>query len=316
MDNEEMNAENVSEETVAEQPIENATEEVKAEEPAAEPAEEPAAAPEEPAAAPEPAPAPVAEPAPAPVAEPAHAPQPTPAAVTPAKPKKGNAVASLVLGILSLVLCSIGGILGLIGLINGIVGVKKKQKKGLAVTGIVLNSLGIVVGLIVLVASIVAFAMFGTTIFGLIKLAQSPAVQSAGQTISSMDWDSIDPDNLEDSIKQQVISSVTESAMDALDEKLSSEEGLSFSDSNGNSYTIQGDSIKEAVITDEETGMEINVGDYLDMFQTGKDEMMGYLEDEYGLTEDDVNSILASLATEAGVEVDADTVDMLFDMLE
>ncbi len=67
------------------------------------------------------------------------------------------AVASLVLGIISVVCSFIGG-LNIVGLIVGIVGLvlgilaKKKQSTGMATAGIVLSIIGIVLTAIVLVA--------------------------------------------------------------------------------------------------------------------------------------------------------------------
>lgn len=234
----------------------------------------------------------------------------------PVKQKKGNAVASLVLGICSIVCCSIGGILGIIGLINGIVGVKKKQKKGLAVTGIVLSSLGIVVGLIVFVGTIIGFTMFGSTIIGVIKFAQSPAGQGIGAVLSGIDMNEIDPDNLEESIKQQMLEGAADAAADYLNEQISSEDGLTIHDANGNEYIIQGESLSEATIVDESTGEEINVGEYVDAIQSGKEEFMTSLEEEYGITEDDLTKLMEEMSGEAGMEVDAETWGMLLDMLD
>lgn len=91
--------------------------------------------------------------------------QPTPPPYSPygAPPpeRKGYAIASLVLGILSLVLCCVGGgILGIVGLILGIVSlVKKESKLGMAIAGIITSSFGIVFGIVMLIY-VVMFAGF------------------------------------------------------------------------------------------------------------------------------------------------------------
>lgn len=234
----------------------------------------------------------------------------------PVKQKKGNAVASLVLGICSIVCCSIGGILGIIGLINGIVGVKKKQKKGLAVTGIILSSIGILLGILVLAGSIIGFILFGSSFITLIKIAQSPAIESAGEIISNVDLNEIDPNNIEDSIKEQVMQSATEAIINSINDKISSADGITITDPNGNDYTIQGDSLSEATIYDETTGEEINVGDYIDAIQNGKEDFMTSLEEEYGITEDELSEVMSEMAGEAGVNVDPETIELFLELME
>ena len=63
--------------------------------------------------------------------------------------RKGFAIASLVLGILSLVLCCVyGGFLGILGLIFGIVSLAKKESKmGMAIAGIITSAFGLVYGI-------------------------------------------------------------------------------------------------------------------------------------------------------------------------
>lgn len=70
--------------------------------------------------------------------------------------QKGFAIASLVLGILSLVLCCVyGGFLGILGLIFGIVSlVKKESKMGMAIAGIITSSFGLVYGILMVMATV------------------------------------------------------------------------------------------------------------------------------------------------------------------
>ena len=77
---------------------------------------------------------------------------------TPEPERKGFAIASLVLGILSLVLCCLfGGVLGIVGLILGIVSlVKKESKMGMAIAGIITSAFGIIFG----IAMAIYFVMF------------------------------------------------------------------------------------------------------------------------------------------------------------
>lgn len=75
--------------------------------------------------------------------------------------RKGFAIASLVLGILSLVLCCVGGgFLGIVGLVLGIVSLAKKESKmGMAIAGIITSSFGFVMGIAMLIY-VVMFAGF------------------------------------------------------------------------------------------------------------------------------------------------------------
>lgn len=70
--------------------------------------------------------------------------------------RKGFAIASLVLGIISLVLCCVyGGFLGIPGLIFGIVSlVKKESRMGMAIAGIITSSLGLVYGILMVMATV------------------------------------------------------------------------------------------------------------------------------------------------------------------
>lgn len=62
---------------------------------------------------------------------------------------KGLAIASMVLGILSLLICWVGWILGVIGLILASVSLgTHKGGKGMAITGLVTSILGVLWGMI------------------------------------------------------------------------------------------------------------------------------------------------------------------------
>lgn len=78
----------------------------------------------------------------------------------PQEPRKGCAfgIAALVIGILSMTLCCVGGsVLGIIGLVLGIVGLCRKESKyGLAIGGIVTSALGVLIGIYML--AVVIFA--------------------------------------------------------------------------------------------------------------------------------------------------------------
>lgn len=85
-------------------------------------------------------------------------------------PPQGNgmAVASMVLGILAVVLCWIwflGGILALLAIIFGAVGMSKAKKiggrgKGAAVAGLVLGVIGIVLAVIIIIMAVIAVSAF------------------------------------------------------------------------------------------------------------------------------------------------------------
>jgi len=68
-------------------------------------------------------------------------------------PGCGFAIASLIVGILSMTLCCVGGsIMGLMGLIFGIVSINKKESvRGMAIAGIVTSGIGILIGILILV---------------------------------------------------------------------------------------------------------------------------------------------------------------------
>lgn len=80
--------------------------------------------------------------------------------------RKGFAIASLVLGILSLLLCCVyGGFLGILGLVFGILSlVKKESKMGMAIAGIITSAFGIVYGICWIIASVMT-VQYGTENF-------------------------------------------------------------------------------------------------------------------------------------------------------
>jgi hypothetical protein len=79
---------------------------------------------------------------------------------TPPAPGKGLSIASMVLGIVSIVLCCIyGGVLGIPGLILGIIGMKNNpQSKGMAIAGIITS----IIGIVILIALIIMIVVIGS----------------------------------------------------------------------------------------------------------------------------------------------------------
>lgn len=80
--------------------------------------------------------------------------QATPYYTEPAQPpKKGMAITSMVIGILSMTLCCVGGsVLGLIGFILGIVALaKKKGGTGMSIAGIATSVIGMLIGVYALI---------------------------------------------------------------------------------------------------------------------------------------------------------------------
>ena len=78
------------------------------------------------------------------------------------------AVASLVLGIISVVCSFIGGlnfvglVLGIVGIVLGVLGKKKTpEKSGMATAGIVLSIIGVVLTAIILIACAACFGSVG-----------------------------------------------------------------------------------------------------------------------------------------------------------
>ena len=74
------------------------------------------------------------------------------------------AIASLVLGILSVTLCCGSGITSIIGLILGIVAAKKRQG-GMAVAGIILNAFGLALCAVLVVIMVAAMLEEGGASF-------------------------------------------------------------------------------------------------------------------------------------------------------
>lgn len=80
---------------------------------------------------------------------------------------KGYALASMIVGIVSLVgaLFGWGGIvLGLVAIVLAIVALKKSQPRGLSVTGIVTGVLGVVGGILMLIIGMLFVAVLGAGI--------------------------------------------------------------------------------------------------------------------------------------------------------
>ena len=69
--------------------------------------------------------------------------------------KMGLCIASLVLGLLSILCCWIyGGVLGFVGVVLGIVAlVKKEDKKGMAIAGIITSVVGIILLIVILISA-------------------------------------------------------------------------------------------------------------------------------------------------------------------
>lgn len=90
--------------------------------------------------------------------------------------RKGFAIASLVLGILSLVLCCFyGGFLGILGLIFGIVSLTKKESKmGLAIAGIITSAFGLIYGILMVMATVmtIRYGMAGLDEEDLLRLIE------------------------------------------------------------------------------------------------------------------------------------------------
>lgn len=83
----------------------------------------------------------------------------------PQQPRKGSgcAIASLVLGILSLVLCCVGGgLFGIIGVVLGIISICRKESgRGMAIGGLVTSGIGLLLGIFMLVEILAVVAGLG-----------------------------------------------------------------------------------------------------------------------------------------------------------
>lgn len=240
--------------------------------------------------------------------------------------KKGNAVASLVLGICSVVCCGLGFILGVIGLINGIVGLKKKQKKGMSITGVVLSSIGILLGIIVAVATVIIIVTGGTAAVGITQLMNTLNASGDFELNSLIDdFDEyMNEDNRSDSFnsstdvgdafKQELMEKIAENTMNSFNEKISSDEGFSFTDQDGNTYTIKGDSIGNSIITNDTTGEQIDIGEALDELYDAQGEIMTQLE-EYGITQEDIENFFKAYSDESGMEIDPEAIESLLNLM-
>lgn len=78
-------------------------------------------------------------------------------------PGSGFAIAALIVGILSMTLCCVGGaLIGLLGLIFGIVSINKKESgRGMAIAGIITSVLGMLIGIFLIVEVVAVFAGLG-----------------------------------------------------------------------------------------------------------------------------------------------------------
>ena len=86
--------------------------------------------------------------------------------LTPASAPKALAVISLVVGIIALLTVFFGWVAiaaGLIAVVLGIVALRRRQPKGLAVTGIVTGGIGLVGGIVVLAVAAALVAMLSST---------------------------------------------------------------------------------------------------------------------------------------------------------
>ncbi|SJN33316.1 hypothetical protein FM119_08355 [Mycetocola reblochoni REB411] len=73
----------------------------------------------------------------------------------------GLAITALVLGILSVVLCwfpLLAAPLGIVALVLGIVALRKRQAKGMSLTGIITGGVGVLISIIVIIISAIVFA--------------------------------------------------------------------------------------------------------------------------------------------------------------
>ena len=83
----------------------------------------------------------------------------------PAPEPKGLAITALILGIIGLVLLWVpilGALLGLVGLILGIIALKKRQSKGLSLTGLITGGVALIIGGIITVTFFVGLALLGS----------------------------------------------------------------------------------------------------------------------------------------------------------
>ena len=119
------------------------------------------------------------------------APQAPAYAGAPVAPSKGLALTSLILGILSLIFVWVpvaGALGGIIALILGILALRKRQSKGLSLTGIITGALATVIGLFVTITFFVALSMGFSAVEQCANGAST--VEVAGQTVSCSSVDS------------------------------------------------------------------------------------------------------------------------------
>lgn len=75
----------------------------------------------------------------------------------------GQSVASLVLGILSIIIPFVGLILGILGLIFSVKGRREEEKKGMATAGLVLSIIGVVFSSIVIACTVCSCIVYEET---------------------------------------------------------------------------------------------------------------------------------------------------------
>ncbi len=116
----------------------------------------------------------------------------------------GFAIASLVLGILSLVLCCVyGGFLGIPGLIFGIVSlVRKESKMEMAIAGIITSSIGFIYGILMIMATVMtihygiqgfdeeALAKMAEELYG-IEIAEPERISEAEAAVETEETESV-----------------------------------------------------------------------------------------------------------------------------
>ena len=80
---------------------------------------------------------------------------------------KGMCIASMIIGIISILMCAIQPVViiaAIVGLILGLVALKTTEGKGMAIAGIIMSSLGIILGLLVMTVFMGAVGIVGKSI--------------------------------------------------------------------------------------------------------------------------------------------------------
>lgn len=200
----------------------------------------------------------------------------------PVKKKNAMAVWSLILGIASIVCCSLGSLLGLIGGILSIVSLaKKKPKKGMSITALVLNILGIILGIVVTIFTIMFFLLGGSAVLSTAQFVhamnQSGMTETITDAVEKVDWSDIDSEDFTDEFTQIMVEAAVENMTESILEQIESDGGLEITTSEGDKITIQGSSFSDFSISDE-YGNTLSLDEVADEFQLD-DETMKELED-------------------------------------